>query len=77
MTNLSPRQREIVELVGRDGLSWKAVTRTLDIHISTVKNHVAAIRERTGCERTPREMLTELYWSGALNGHGPHGPSSE
>lgn len=61
-TRLSPRQREIVVLVGRDDLSWKAVARTLGVHLSTVRNHVREICTRAGVEREPRTAMVELYW---------------
>ncbi len=58
---LSPRQLEIVVLVGRDGLSYKAVARRLGIGYGTVKVHVARISERLGSTRRPREAIVEFY----------------
>lgn len=59
---LSPRQREIVVLVGRDGKQWKTVAHEMGISLSTVRNHVSAIMVRVQSSRSPREALTELYW---------------
>jgi DNA-binding CsgD family transcriptional regulator len=59
---LSPRQREIVVMVGRDGLPWVEVARQLDISPSTVRSHVRTILQRIGSRRLPREALVELYW---------------
>ncbi len=64
---LSTRQREIVELVGRDGLSYKAVARKLDISYSTVKVHVACLSRKLGSTRRPREAIIEYYCSGGLS----------
>ena len=59
---LSPRQREIVELVGRDGLSYKGVARSLGISVHTVRTHVEGICRRTETDgRPPREHLILLY----------------
>ena len=62
MTPLSPRQREIVILVGRDDMSWKAVARELGVHLSTVRNHVEAVRTRYRTTREPRTAMVEIYW---------------
>ena len=70
MTALSPRQRQIVILVGRDGKQWKTVARELDISISTVRNHVATIISRSGTDRAPREAMVELYWREVLGRNG-------
>jgi DNA-binding NarL/FixJ family response regulator len=42
---LTPREREIVGLIG-DGLSNKAIARSLHIELATVKNHVHNILEK-------------------------------
>ena len=58
---LSPRQLEIVVLVGRDGFSYKAVARKLGIGYGTVKAHVAVISAKIGASRRPREAIVEYY----------------
>lgn len=62
---LSPRQREIVTLVGRDGLSYLGVARTLGISVHTVRTHVRAVVERANpaAKRKPREVLVKLYYA--------------
>ena len=61
---LSPRQLEIVVLVGRDGFSYKAVARKLGIGYGTVKVHVNRIRNKLGSTRRPREAIVEFYCNG-------------
>ena len=58
---LSPRQLEIVVLVGRDGYSYKAIARILGIGYGTVKAHVAVISAKIGATRRPREAIVEYY----------------
>ncbi len=60
--HLSPRQRQIVELVGGEGLSWKAVARRLNISLSTVRVHVARLMERLGSTQRPRHAITTYYF---------------
>ena len=62
--HLSPRQRQIVELVGGEGLSWKAVARRLDISESTVRVHLFRLMVKLGSTRRPREAIVEFYWRG-------------
>ena len=59
---LSPRQLEIVVLVGRDGCQWETVARTLGIAIATVRSHTDKILLRYPSTKSPREALAELYW---------------
>ena len=61
---LSPRHREIVELVGREQLSYPKVATRLGIHVSTVNVHIKRICEREGSGDRPRAILTRLYYSG-------------
>lgn len=58
---LSGRQIQIVELIGRDRLSYKAVARELGISRHTVKAHAVQIRDRLGSELSPRDALTQYY----------------
>ncbi len=59
----SPRQREIIVLVGRDGAQYKTVARELGIKPSTLRSHIERILARHPSKKTPREALIDLYWS--------------
>lgn len=61
MTDLSPRELEIVVLVGRDGQHWKTVARTMGVSLSTVRVYAERVLAKTGCPRSPREAMVELY----------------
>jgi DNA-binding NarL/FixJ family response regulator len=50
VASLTPRQREIVGLIGQ-GLSNKEIARRLCIELSTVKNHVHSTLEKLGTHR--------------------------
>lgn len=70
ISGLSPRQREIVELRCRRGLSNEEAAYALHIRESTVKNHVTAIRDRIG-RRTMNEICFELGRIHQVSGHRP------
>ena len=57
----SPRQREIIELVAREDLSYPKVAKRLDIHLSTVRVHVDRIVRRSGLNMRPKACLHWLY----------------
>lgn len=59
----SPRQRQIIVAIGRDGLTWDAAARSLGISVSTVQCHVARIREKVGDGRPPRDLMVRLYYT--------------
>ena len=59
---LSPRQREIVVLIGRDGCQWETVARQLGIKLTTVRSHTQKILNRYPSTQPPRAALVELYW---------------
>ena len=59
---LSPRQRQIVELVGGEGLSWKAVAKRLGISEGTVKVHVGRLMDRLGSTHRPRYAIVTYYF---------------
>lgn len=62
-SSLSPRQREIVVLVGRDGAHWKTVAADLGISLPTVLSHVRKAMSRCGVtNRKPREACTAIYY---------------
>ncbi len=68
---LSPRQVEIVTMVGRDGKTWEEVRAELGISKSTVRMHVTRIRSKCNvAHRPPREGLTEVYYRVVREGVG-------
>jgi len=66
---LSPRELEIVEKVGRDGLSWPEVDEDLNITKSTRQTHVQRIMAKFGSSRPPREALVQIYFQHVSTGH--------
>lgn len=69
---LTPRQRQVVVLIGGRRLSYKAAARQLanlqaddgsQISPHTVREYCREIRELLGSDLAPRDALTELYWS--------------
>ena len=64
MTKLSPQEREVVILVGRDGLPWNTVALTMGLHIGTVRSYVQRIVRKSGVDREPRQLMVELYLRG-------------
>ena len=67
---LSPRQLEIVVLVGRDGYSYKAIASKLGIGYGTVKAHVAVISAKIGATRRPREAIVQYYCTTDISDNG-------
>lgn len=61
MTHLSPRQREIVELVGRDGLTYREVGEALGITRKTVEAHISVIVRKADLRMRQREVLCHLW----------------
>lgn len=59
---LSPRQIEIVTLVGRDGCQWSTVAIKLGISVKTVETYVGRILQRFPSGKGPRDAMNELYW---------------
>ncbi|KKM72023.1 hypothetical protein LCGC14_1424740 [marine sediment metagenome] len=64
MTKLSPQEREVVILAGRDGLTWKTVALTMGLHLSTVRVYVQRIIKKSGINREPRQAMVLLYLRG-------------
>ena len=71
---LTPREREVVLLIGRDLLSYKAAAKRLvnrnqsrfgrearSISWRSVERYATRIRDRVGSELTPTRALRELY----------------
>ena len=59
---LSPREREIVDLVGGEQLTYPEVGERLGIATSTVKVYVYRIRDRSDRTAKPRAILTKLHY---------------
>lgn len=57
MIELTPRQREVAELVAK-GLSYKAIAHRLDISRRTVEEHVQAAAKAIALPCRPRAALT-------------------
>ena len=68
MTHLSPREREVVEQIGRDGVQYATVAARLGISIHTVRTYVYRLAKRVQGSRSPREKLVVLYHTQM----GPH-----
>jgi pSer/pThr/pTyr-binding forkhead associated (FHA) protein len=63
---LSPREREVVDLVGR-GATDHDIATALFISVATVRSHLDRIRDKTGCRR--RSELTRLAIELGLSGN--------
>ena len=61
MTHYSPRQRQVIELIAREGMSYAEVAGRLGIHVSTVKVHVDKIVQRSGLDLMPRKAVFKVY----------------
>lgn len=59
---LSPREKQIVVLVGKHGMSWTNIATGLKLHRSTIRTHVNRIITKFQIDRKPREALTMIYW---------------
>ncbi len=62
VVTLSPRQLEIVTLIGRDGDPSMTVAGKLGIAMSTLESHIARIQAKYPSDKSPREAIAELYW---------------
>ncbi len=58
---MTPKQAEVVELIGRDGCSTKSIAARMGIHIGTVKAHIFDIAFKLDSPRKPREAILEYY----------------
>lgn len=63
MVKLSPREREVVVRVGRDGAHYKTIARDLGISLGTVCTYVSRIMVKCGQDRAPREAMIALYYT--------------
>lgn len=60
MIHLSPRHRQIVELVA-NGWSYPKIAKKLGIHHETVRTHVRVIVKRLRSDQPPRVAMCEHY----------------
>lgn len=60
---LTGRMAQVTVLVGRDGLSYKAVALRLDISLHTVRTYAWRVRDvlEPGSDR-PRHLMAAYYW---------------
>jgi DNA-binding NarL/FixJ family response regulator len=58
----SPRQTEIIVLVGRDGKTYHDVEAELGISRGTLKVQISRIMRKIRSRKKPREALAEAYW---------------
>ena len=65
---LSPRELQIVTLVGRDGDQWQTVARKLGISLNTVRSHISRILLRNPSTKAPRDAIAEMYWRTVVMG---------
>ena len=61
VTKLSPQEREVVILAGRDGLQWNTVALKMGLHIGTVRSYVQRIMRKSGVDREPRQAMVTIY----------------
>jgi len=54
---LSPRQREVLALLG-EGLGAEAIATRLGLSLTTVRNHVSAVLHRLGCHSQLQAVAT-------------------
>jgi DNA-binding CsgD family transcriptional regulator len=60
---LSPRQIEVVTLVGRDGVGWSVAARTMGISYHTAISHAEKAQQKAGVTRKKlRAAMSEIYW---------------
>ena len=60
MTVLTPRQKEILQLV-TNGFSYREIGLILDIRHDTVKNHVSEINRRLGVSNRVESIIYAAY----------------
>lgn len=59
---LTPRQVQVVVLIGRDQLTYSEIAARLRIRPDTVREYADAIRVRIGSNRGPWKACAEHYW---------------
>ncbi len=59
---LSPREQQVIFLIGKYGLSYGEVGSHLGISGRTVETYVSRISSRYASKKRPRETITEIYY---------------
>jgi|TARA_R110002110_G_scaffold18012_2_gene76147 DNA-directed RNA polymerase specialized sigma24 family protein len=59
---LSPREAQVVMLIGRHGLTYGEAASHLDISGRTVESYVGRILQRYPSQKRPRAAITEMYY---------------
>lgn len=70
LSGLSPREREILGLIGA-GLTNREIGKRLYLSEKTIKNHISRLLAELGVERRIQAAVLATQASGA--GPGPHG----
>lgn len=60
MTHLSPREREVLEIVGQ-GVAYKTAAKRLGMSVHTVVTHVRRIVQKSGISCPPKHAMIVLY----------------
>ena len=60
--DLSPRERQVLQLVGGEGAQYKTVSKALGISTSTVRAYVSNILRKKGVDRAGREGVVVVYY---------------
>jgi len=68
-TELTPREREVTEMVAR-GMSTEEVARALTIGVATVRTHIYRVRTKLGV-RDRAQLVSLAYRSGLIQPAGP------
>ncbi|MCK5316314.1 MAG: sigma-70 region 4 domain-containing protein [Anaerolineales bacterium] len=62
MIHLSPREREVVVLIGFLRYPYKRAAKEMGCAPATVRVHANRVKMKTGYNLPPRDALTRLYW---------------
>lgn len=68
LVTLSPREREVLTLVVRDGMSDKRIAKHLGLSYWTVRGYINQIMLRYPSEKRPRAAFIDLYMMLGKNG---------
>lgn len=64
MTDLAPRHRKLVILIGQLRYSYKQAAKDLGLSPRTVEKYAVEARDRTYPDLHPRDALTRAFWEG-------------
>ena len=59
---LSPREQQVIFLIGKYGLTYGEVGSHLGISERTVETYVSRISSRYVSKKRPRETIAEIYY---------------